>query len=391
MLKLSEACLDDEEKDALVRVIDKGYLGMGEEVRLFESELKTFLNANNSPYLACVNTGTSALHLAVQAIGVGPGDEVLVPTLTYLASFQAIAATGATPIACDVDARTGFIDIQDAKMRMSQNTKAIMPVHYASGFGDLEAVYDFAAAHKLRVIEDAAHSFGGFYQGQRVGAFAEGSRADVICFSFDGIKNLTCGEGGAVVSRDIDVITKVQDLRLLAIEKDTEKRFQGKRSFDFDVTEQGWRYHMSNLNAALGRAQLKKIDNFGERRRALFKRYGELIPKSIGLPIEIDIENCIPHPYVLILMGDGRDDLREFLQSKGIETGIHYKPNHLLSYFYKKDAAPFRVAESLWKHMITLPLHCNLTDQDINYICEMIKGFDGSQTLVEDKIKSKAV
>jgi dTDP-4-amino-4,6-dideoxygalactose transaminase len=219
MIKLSQATIGHEEKEALARVIDNQYLGMGVETRAFEDELKQFIDKENPPALATVNTGTSALHLAVQALGIGSGDEVLVPTITYVASFQAVSATGATPVAVDVDARTGCLSVEDARKRITARTKAIMTVHYASGFGDLAGVYALAAEHKLRVIEDAAHSFGGFYAGKRVGA-----TGDVVCFSFDGIKNLTCGEGGAVVSRDAAVIERVADLRLLAIAKDTEQR-----------------------------------------------------------------------------------------------------------------------------------------------------------------------
>jgi dTDP-4-amino-4,6-dideoxygalactose transaminase len=265
----------------------------------------------------------------------------------------------------------------DARKRITARTKAIMTVHYASGFGDLAGVYALAAEHKLRVIEDAAHSFGGFYAGKRVGA-----SGDVVCFSFDGIKNLTCGEGGAVVSRDAAVIERVADLRLLAIAKDTEQRYKGKRSFDFNVEEQGWRYHLSNLNAAIGRAQLKKIDAFGERRRALFQMYNDLIPTDIAHPVALDLANIIPHPYVLFLTrrdGESQDDSRarrnalmETLSAQGIETGLLYKPNHKLSYFAQVGQDPYPVAEDLWSRMITLPLHSNLSDADVTRVSNAV-------------------
>src|SRR5262249_2924062 len=149
-----------------------------------------------------------------------PGDEVIVPALTFVASFQAVTATGARAIACDVDQATGFMDVADAARRVTPKTKALMPVHYASAAPQLPAVYELARRLGLRVVEDAAHAFGGMQQNCKVG-----SRGDVVCFSFDGIKNITCGEGGAVVTRDAGVAERIKDARLLGVEKDTEKRY----------------------------------------------------------------------------------------------------------------------------------------------------------------------
>lgn len=379
MIKLSQATLDQNEKDALCRVIDNLYLGMGSETKAFEFELKQFIDPIAPPEVVCVNTGTSALHLAVQALGIGPGDEVIVPTLTYVASFQAISATGATPVAADVDPITGCLCPIDAQKRITSNTKALMPVHYASGYGALHDIYEVAHQHNLRVIEDAAHSFGGFYNGKRIGA-----TGDIICFSFDGIKNLTCGEGGAVVSRDKNVTDKIADLRLLAVSNDTKKRYVGQRSFDLEVYEQGWRYHMSNLNAAIGRSQLLKIDFFGERRRYLHGLYKQHIPHHLIKPFLMDAQNCIPHALIMTIetihnnptaAKKQRDELITFLKEHEIETGLHYKPNHLLSYYSKDNIAPFPIAEDLWNRMITIPLHSNLSDEDVLCISEKITSF----------------
>lgn len=381
MLKLSRAHVGDEEKQALCRIIDEGYLGMGSEVKAFEDDLKNFIApGDDALHVACVSTGTSALHLAVQALGLGKGDEVLVPTLTYVASFQAIAATGATPIATDVCPQTGCMCPKDAEKRITTRTKAIMPVHYASGYGDLDAIYALAKRHQLRVIEDAAHSFGGFYRHQRVGA-----TGDVICFSFDGIKNITCGEGGAVVSRDKAVIDRVSDLRLLAVAKDTEKRYTNQRSFDLEVFEQGWRYHMSNLNAAVGRVQLLKIDTFANKRRDLFKRYCTHLNPIYVTPVMIDIDHAVPHPFIIFIHHDTtvsldvtankRNALMAYLADHQVQSGLHYKPNHLLSYFKQDNSAPFPIADNLWARMITLPLHCHMTDEDVQLVCDLVNNF----------------
>ncbi len=176
-LRLARSIVGEDELRALAGVIERGYLGMGSEVEAFEQELAAFIGRRRE--VVCVNSGTAALHLALQACGIGPGDEVLVPTLTYVASFQAISATGATPVACDVTADTCSLDVADAQQRVTVRTRAIMPVHYASGAGDLDGVYALADEHGLRVVEDAAHAFGCTRREERVGA-----AGDIVCFSF---------------------------------------------------------------------------------------------------------------------------------------------------------------------------------------------------------------
>ena len=257
VIRLSKSCLNDAEKQAVMRVLDREFLGMGDEVRQFEEELSLFFGRT----AVCVSTGTAALHLALQASGVGPGDEVLVQSLTYVASFQAISATGAIPTACEVSPATLCIDLNDAKKKLTSKTKAIMPVHYAGGVGNLDEIYAFAKENNLKVIEDAAHAFGTTFKGNKVGSFG-----NISCFSFDGIKNLTSGEGGCIVTDDQEVLSKVMDSRLLGVEKDTEKRFSSQRSWSFNVVGQGWRYHMSNIMAAIGIEQLKNFDQVADKR-----------------------------------------------------------------------------------------------------------------------------
>ena len=368
MIRLSQSCLGQEEIDAVTRVLQDGYLGMGQEVMLFEKELQNYISPDIPDInVVCVNTGTSALHLAIQGCGIGTGDEVIIPSVTYVASFQAVSATGAKPVACDVDVETGCINVESAQKKINPKTKAIMPVHYAGGFGNLEGIYEIAHQNDLKVIEDAAHSFGGLYKGKPVGA-----QGDIICFSFDGIKNITCAEGGAVVSKDKNVIRKIQDFRLLGVEKDTEKRFSAQRSWDFQVREQGWRYHMSNINAAIGREQLKKIEVFKKIRQSLLNIYqSELASTPLRLP-NFNPDSIFPHIFPVRVSEKFRDSLKETLFIKGIETGIHYKPNHLLEKFKTDQCLN---AEQLWKETLTLPLHCNLSEQDVVCISHIIQDF----------------
>lgn len=371
LIRLSRSTVGAEEIEALTRVIEDGYLGMSKEVQAFEDELAQFIG--NNRHVVCVNTGTSALHLAVQACGIGPGDEVLVPTLTYLASFHAVSATGAKPIACDVNPLTGFLDVEDAKKRITSRTKAIMPVHYASNFDGLSAVYDLAKNNSLRVIEDAAHSFGAkLPDGNHIG-----SDGDIVCFSFDSIKNITCGEGGAVITNDVHVANHIRDARLLAVEKDTEKRFSGQRSWDFDCTHQGWRYHMSDIMASIGRAQLKKVDSFVYKRQQLARQYVQFFnDHPIVQTFPFDYTTLAPHIFPIFLRQGSRDDLRAFLAQHNIQTGLHYKLNHTLSFF--KTPYDLPQAEKLFSGLLTLPLHPGLTEIDVQRVCDMIQVFSNN-------------
>jgi len=297
----------------------------------------------------------------LQACGIGSEDEVLVPTLTFIACFQAISATGASPVACDVLETSGLLNLEDAAKRVTSRTKAIMPVHYASYPGDLDAVYAFAKKHGLRVIEDAAHAFGCTYQDRRIGSFG-----DVVCFSFDGIKNITSGEGGAVVSQDPEVIRRVRDARLLGVEKDTERRYERQRSWEFEVREQGWRYHMSDLMAAVGRVQLTRFENeFRPKRIALATRYRELLESMEEIKLfETELGPVVPHIQPVRVLRGKRDQVKARLNSAGIEAGIHYKPNHLLAR-YGGGQTQLPVAELLHAELLSLPLHFDLSLDDV--------------------------
>lgn len=367
LIRLSRSVVGSEEIQAVTRVLEEGFLGMGKEVLAFEQDIQHYLQTERA--VVCVNSGTAALHLALEALEIGPGDEVLVPSITYVASFQAIAATGATPVACDVHADDAFLDIDDAARRLTSRTRAIMPVHYASNTSRLGHVYAFARQHGLRVVEDAAHSFGCQWQGSKVG-----TQGDVVCFSFDGIKNITSGEGGAVLTDDLTVAERIRDARLLGVEKDTEKRYSGERSWQFDVQNRGFRYHMSNIMAAIGREQLKKLPLFAERRAALAHTYRQALQGLQGLQIQ-DFGHTpeVPHVFVVRIMNGKRAGLLEQLKTQDIEAGVPYAPNHLLSLFKTNYSLP--VAEQLGQELLSLPLHPLLSDSEQDEVLEVIKTY----------------
>ncbi len=366
MIRVSKSIVGKEESNAVENVIRKiGYLGMGEEVGLFERELELFFGNSNYRTI-CVNSGTSALHLAIESI-TKPGDEVLVPSLTYVATFQAISAAGCIPIPCEVNKDTLLLDTKDAKKRISKKTKVILPVFYAGNPANYLEVYNFANKYNLRVIEDAAHAFGSTYDGKKIGA-----QGDIVCFSFDGIKNITSGEGGAIVSSDKNVINYVKDARLLGVQKDSEKRYKGERSWEFDVSIQGYRYHMSNIFAAIGRVQLKRfINEFAETRQNIAKKYTELLSnnKKIKL-IKMDFDNVVPHIFPIIIMDNYRDKLAKLFLKNDIQCGLHYKPNHLLSKY--KTSYTLEITEKVFNQIITIPLHPEINNSKIKHITNII-------------------
>jgi dTDP-4-amino-4,6-dideoxygalactose transaminase len=360
-IRLSKSVIGTAEKNAVQKVLENEYLGMGEETKIFERQLSDFFGRS----AVCVSNGTAALHLSIQACGIGPGDEVIAPSLTYISSYQAISATGASITPCDVLADTLTIDPTDAERRVNDKTKAIMPVHYAGGVGRLTDVYKLAQRYGLRVIEDAAHAFGTTYSGQPIGAFG-----DISCFSFDGIKNITSGEGGCVVSEDNRLIEDIRTLRLLGVEQDTEARYRGARTWDLQVTRQGWRYHMSNIMASIGIEQFKRLPEFATARQQLAKHYDLMLNDYPNIrPLDLDYSTVVPHIYVVRIKGlKNRESLRENLKSKGIETGVHYKPNHMLQFYKNISNHPLPVTESVYPEILSLPLHPELTETDIEYV-----------------------
>ena len=365
LLRLSKSCIGKEEKAAVMKVLDKEFLGMGEEVGEFERMLSDYLERP----AVCVASGTAALQLALQATGIGPGDEVLVPTITYLASFQAVSANGSVPVACDIDENTCLIDLNDAAKRITEKTKAIMPVHYAGQSVDFSSLMRLAQDHNLRIIEDAAHAFGSCYDGARIGSFG-----DVTCFSFDGIKNITCGEGGCVVSDDEELLNKIRNARLLGVEGDSNKRFVNDRSWSFEVEQQGWRYHMSNLMAAIGIQQLAKFEEASRKRVLLAREYQRLLAAQVDLgirPVLQNLDEVVPHIFPIRIRGmSNRNRVVIEMHTRGIQVGFHYQPNHLLRYFRKNGCPSLPVAERIFPELLTLPLHPDLDIDDCSYVVE---------------------
>lgn len=363
-IKLSSPFFGNEESEAVARVLSSQVVNMGVEVKLFEEELQKFFKRPESK-VTCVHSCTAALQLSVQACGIKPGDELLVPSLTFVSTFQAIKANGAIPVPCDIDLDDAFININDAKSRLTGNTKAIVPVLFAGCSSKIDSVYQFAKENNLKVIEDAAHSFGDEFVSKRDG---------ILCFSFDPIKNISCGDGGCILTSQDEVTEKLKDMRLLGIIGDTEKRFSGKRSWDSDVKEQGWRLHMNNIAAAIGRAQLQKFPEIRRLRQRNSKLYLKGLADIEGIRLfPINAETAVPHIFPIMVKNGQRNNLKNFLFERGIETGVQYKPNHLLSYFNLGYSLPN--SEMIYSEILSLPIHPFVSEEDMEYIISNIKTF----------------
>ncbi|MFA6142102.1 MAG: DegT/DnrJ/EryC1/StrS family aminotransferase [Candidatus Omnitrophota bacterium] len=359
--------LDAKELACVRRVFDTGWLGMGSVVHEFEEALKNYLGVRN---VIAVNTGTSALHIALESYGIGAGDEVIVPSLTFVATAHAVSMCGAKAIFCDVDEDTLNIDIDDAAGKITKNTRAILPVHYSGLPCDMDALLNLAQDKHMHVIEDAAHAFGSAYKGKKIGSFG-----DAACFSFDPIKVITCGEGGAVATNDDDLARIIIRKRILGIDKDTWSRYKHKRSWFYEVKELGYRYHMSNMNAAIGLEQLGKIDIFLDRRREIAAMYDKGLKRigGIGL-IEKDYRKIAPFNYIVKIKDRRRVLLMAYLKRRGIETGVHYLPNHMQP-FYKAASGKLPVTEKVALQILTLPLYYGMSDEDATRIISSIKNF----------------
>ncbi len=359
--------LGREELDAVERVFGSRWLGMGSVTRDFEQELREFLGAR---HVIAVSTGTAALHLALAALELEPGDEVVVPSLTFVSCVQAILAVSARPVFCEVDEDTLNMDMDDVSRRITRRTKAVMPVHFGGSVCQMEQLLTMASDRKIRIVEDAAHAFGSTYKGRMAGTMG-----DLNCFSFDPIKNITCGEGGAVVTDDDELANRVRPGRILGIGEDTWSRLGKKQPWYYEVTTQGYRYHLSDINAAIGTEQLKRFSKFKQQKQAIVKSYDESFGEISGLRlIRHKVEEMFPFFYVIRVLNGRRDVLMSHLRERGIGTSVHYIPNHLQP-LCAGFRVPLPVTERLYDEILTLPLYFEMSDADVGEVIDGVLSF----------------
>lgn len=364
-IRVSQSFLDNKELLNIEDTLKSSFLGQGNKVIDFENKIHKFIG-NEKKYIACVSSGTSALQLAIDSMQLPKNSEIIIPSITFFASCQAVLAAKMKPVICDIDLSTATLNIESLKKNINSKTKAVMHVHYASNFGKLSEVYKIAKKNNLRVIEDAAHSFGSIYNGKKVGYYG-----DITCFSFDGIKNITSGEGGAILTSSKKMIKNIKILRNLGIYYDSKNRIDVKANLI------GGRFHMSNINASIGLAQLKKI-NFIEKKRIKIASYYQKNLSKINqikfLNINYSKDKIIPHIMPLLIDGKYRNKLKNFLEKNCIETRTNYFPLHKLSLF-KKTNYYCPEADKFAKQVLIIPIHPNLELQEVDFVIDKICKF----------------
>ncbi|MGF7078353.1 DegT/DnrJ/EryC1/StrS family aminotransferase [Mucilaginibacter sp. UYCu711] len=370
MIPVFKPLLEKEEFDAAHNTLEIGWLGMGKFVNKFEEEVKKFLQCEDK-YVVAVSTGHAALHLGLLIAGVGPGDEVITPSFNNISDFQAILATGASPVFCDIHTDTLCIDLAKAEELVNEKTKAIIVMDYDVFLCDHDEVAKFAKKHNIRVIHDAAHSFGSKYKGKMIGSFS-----DITMFSFDPVKTITCLDGGALVVNTEEEMIALHQMRLVGMGQPASVMYQNKRAWTYSVDRLGFRYHMSNMHAAIGLAQLSKIAKISETRRWACKYYNETLKdvQEVTTP-NTDFKDITPFLYYIKVAADIRDEFREYLIDKGIDIGIHWQPGHWFKLFEDTKKGDLTVTDTIAKEILSLPLHSCMAEEDLEKITTEIKRF----------------
>lgn len=370
MVPVFKPLIEKEEIAASTKALELGWLGMGSFVNDFENELKKYLECNDR-YVVSLSTGHAALHLGLLIAGVGPGDEVITPSFNNIADFQAIIATGAEPVFCDILLDTLCIDLDKAELLVGPKTKAIIAMDYDVFLCDHDKVAAFAKKHNIRVIHDAAHSFGSRYKGKMIGSFS-----DIAMFSFDPVKTITCLDGGALIVKTKEEMANLHEMRLVGMGQPASVMYQNKRAWTYHVKQLGFRYHMSNVHAAIGLAQLAKIKLISETRRNACIFYNDAL-KDIDEVItpNTSFDDITPFLYYIRVPANKREELRDFMIENGVDIGIHWQPGHWFELFKNAKRGDLSVTEKIGKEILSLPLHSNMAEKDMNEVVSKIRMF----------------
>jgi len=362
--------IEEEEMRACREALELGWLGMGSYVGEFENAVKNLVGASDR-YVAAVSTGHAALHLGLLVAGVGRGDEVITPSFNNAADFQAILATGAEPVFCDVDEASLCINLDQAEQLVSPRTKAIIVMDYDCVLCDHRRVADFAARHNVRVLHDAAHAFGSKYEGKPVGSFS-----DITMFSFDPVKTITCLDGGVLIVRTEEELTRIREMRLIGMTQPTSVMYTNNRAWTYDMKELGFRYHMANLHAAMGLAQLKKIEKISESRRSACRYYNEHLSQITEVIVpRTDFTDITPFLYYIRVPAADRDALRAFMKEHGVDTGIHWQPGHWFTLFKDCRRIDLSVSDRVGNEILSLPLHSMMATETLDRVIDSIRSF----------------
>ncbi len=368
-IPLADIDMGPEEEAAVLDVVRRRWLSMGETTAAFESEFGALTGARHA--LAVTNC-TAALHLAGLALGWGPGDEVIVPSLTFVATANAVRYTGATPVFADIASLDDFsLSAVDVATRITPRTRAIVVVHYAGYAADMPAILALAEQHGLDVVEDVAHAPGASLDGRALGVWGR-----IGCFSFFANKNMTTGEGGMITTDDDELAARLRLLRSHGMTSLTWDRHKG-HAWSYDVVAPGYNYRIDELRAAIGRVQLAKLETANRRRRALDALYRELLPVAApGLTVPYarprGVSSCHLRP---VLLPEGVDRVRFMgeMKARGIQTSIHYPPVHRFAYYRGDgDRADLPLTEAVGAREVTLPLYPGMTAGDVESVAAAV-------------------
>ena len=361
----------EQEIKAVSRVMRSGWVGMGQETISFEKELSHYIGASE---IVSVNSCTSALFLALLIEGVGPGDEVIVPSLTWCATANAAIYLGATPVFCDVDRNSLCVTSETVASKLTSRTKAVIVVHYGGLAVDVDALRDETLPSHVKIIEDAAHAIGARYpSGLRVGA-----SGNSVCFSFYANKNLATADGGAIALNDTDKADLLRSLRMSGLNSHAWSRHiapEFKR--DVDISHLGYKMNFTDLQAAIGRVQLSRLDQMAETRLKIAKRYKSRFEKlDLEIPFQSDVLDSNHARHLLVGQFDpaktglSRDELITALRMRNIGASVHYKPLHLQSFYSSDNNANLPVTESLANAIMTLPIGPRVSKDDVDFVVD---------------------
>lgn len=361
--------LGNEERKAALQAMQSDFLTTGKYVAKFEKEFSQYIGAESTiGVMSC----TAALHLSLQALNIGKGDEVITTPMTFAASSLAIIHTGATPVWVDVEPETGNLDAQQIEAAITSRTKAILPVHLYGQMCDMLTIRDIADKHGLLIIEDAAHALESSRDGIRVGELS-----DAACFSFYATKSITSGEGGAISTNSQALYDKIIMLRSHGMDKDAGQRHE-KRFQHWDLTDFGWKYNMNNIQASILIPQLSKINYIHEKRKNIYQQYIAGLSKIPGLkfPQILPGSKNAFHLFTIWVDPQRRDKILWDLQKHGIGIAVNYRSINILTKFQEvfcKGRGSFPISENIGDSTISLPFHTKLTNEEINYIIKTLK------------------
>ncbi len=362
------------EVDAVVEVLRSGWITSGPRSKEFEAKFTAAVGASHG---VVVNSCTAALHLALEALGVKAGDEVIVPTMTFAASAEVVRHLGATPVLVDVRASDHLVDVAAVERAVTPRTRVVMPVHFGGSAADMDEVAALARSRGLRVVADAAHAFPCAYRGRNVGTLA-----DVSCFSFYATKTITTGEGGAAVTGDPEWADRMRLMSLHGISRDAWKRYTAEGTWYYEIEAPGFKYNLTDLAAALGLAQLSRAEAMWARRRAIAARYDAAFAGEAALELLRAPPDRVSahHLYVLKLRPGAlrvdRGAFLELLKQRGVGASVHFIPLHLHPYYrdtfgYRPESLP--VAFDLYQRSLSLPFFSAMTDAQVERVIDAVQ------------------